>query len=51
MCRRIAASAGPLLCSSAVTENDALKGHKGRARERLQQWGVRVWSDVIATNR
>lgn len=29
---------------------DPLKGYKGRARERLEEWGVRVWSDVVAEN-
>jgi glutamyl-tRNA(Gln) amidotransferase subunit D len=29
---------------------DPLKGYKGHARERLQAWGVRVWSDVRAEN-
>jgi glutamyl-tRNA(Gln) amidotransferase subunit D len=30
--------------------DDALKGYKGKARAKLSQWGVRVWSDVRATN-
>ena len=29
---------------------DPLKGYKGRARARLERFGVRVWSDVRATN-
>ena len=29
---------------------DPLKGYKGRARSRLAFFGVRVWSDVRATN-
>jgi glutamyl-tRNA(Gln) amidotransferase subunit D len=29
---------------------DPLEGYKGRARERLIELGVRVWSDVIALN-
>jgi glutamyl-tRNA(Gln) amidotransferase subunit D len=29
---------------------DPLKGYKGRARARLEGFGVRVWSDVRATN-
>ena len=29
---------------------DPLKGYKGRARARLEAFGVRVWSDVLATN-
>jgi glutamyl-tRNA(Gln) amidotransferase subunit D len=29
---------------------DDLKGYRGLARERLQQWGVRVWSDVLVVN-
>lgn len=29
---------------------DELKGYKGRARARLQAWGVRVWSDVRLVN-
>ncbi len=31
-------------------ENDQLKGYRGLARTRLEQWGVRVWSDVRVTN-
>jgi glutamyl-tRNA(Gln) amidotransferase subunit D len=30
--------------------SDPLKGYRGLARERLQGWGVRVWSDVRLTN-
>ena len=30
--------------------NDPLKGYRGRARERLQAWGVRVWSEVRIRN-
>jgi glutamyl-tRNA(Gln) amidotransferase subunit D len=30
--------------------NDPLKGYKGRARHRLQEWGVRVWSEVRILN-
>jgi glutamyl-tRNA(Gln) amidotransferase subunit D len=30
--------------------NDPLKGYRGRARERLQGWGVRVWSEVRIRN-
>jgi hypothetical protein len=33
-----------------VTAPDPLKGYKGRARARLELFGVRVWSDVRATN-
>lgn len=29
---------------------DPLKGYRGRARERLQELGVKVWSDVRLTN-
>ena len=29
---------------------DPLKGYKGRARARLESFGVRVWSDVRVTN-
>jgi glutamyl-tRNA(Gln) amidotransferase subunit D len=29
---------------------DPLKGYRGRARQRLQGWGARVWSDVRAAN-
>jgi glutamyl-tRNA(Gln) amidotransferase subunit D len=29
---------------------DPLKGYKGRSRTCLERWGVRVWSDVRATN-
>jgi len=29
---------------------DPLKGYRGVARERLGEWGVRVWSDVRLTN-
>jgi glutamyl-tRNA(Gln) amidotransferase subunit D len=32
------------------SENDQLKGYRGLARTRLEQWGVRVWSDVRVTN-
>jgi glutamyl-tRNA(Gln) amidotransferase subunit D len=32
------------------TPPDPLKGYKGRARARLAALGVRVWSDVVATN-
>jgi glutamyl-tRNA(Gln) amidotransferase subunit D len=30
--------------------SDPLKGYKGRARARLEAFGVRVWSDVVAVN-
>ncbi len=30
--------------------SDPLKGYRGAARERLEGWGVRVWSDVRLTN-
>ncbi len=30
--------------------SDPLKGYRGVARERLEAWGVRVWSDVRLTN-
>jgi glutamyl-tRNA(Gln) amidotransferase subunit D len=30
--------------------NDPLKGYKGLARQKLQEWGVRVWSDVRVLN-
>jgi glutamyl-tRNA(Gln) amidotransferase subunit D len=30
--------------------SDPLKGYKGRARARLEAFGVRVWSDVVASN-
>ncbi len=30
--------------------DDPLKGYKGRARAKLGEWGVRVWSDVLAEN-
>ncbi|MCG6962717.1 MAG: Glu-tRNA(Gln) amidotransferase subunit GatD [Acidobacteria bacterium] len=30
--------------------SDELKGYRGRARQRLGEWGVRVWSDVRVTN-
>ncbi len=30
--------------------SDPLKGYRGLARERLSEWGVRVWSDVRLTN-
>ncbi|MFH1808861.1 MAG: Glu-tRNA(Gln) amidotransferase subunit GatD [Pseudomonadota bacterium] len=33
-----------------MTTADALKGYRGRARERLTELGVRVWSDVQLTN-
>ena len=32
------------------TTNDPLKGYRGLARQRLGEWGVRVWSDVRLTN-
>ncbi|MBN1433451.1 Glu-tRNA(Gln) amidotransferase subunit GatD [Candidatus Fermentibacterales bacterium] len=31
-------------------EKDPLKGYRGLARSRLEQWGVRVWSDVRLVN-
>ncbi|MBM4093226.1 MAG: Glu-tRNA(Gln) amidotransferase subunit GatD [Planctomycetes bacterium] len=31
-------------------EQDPLKGYRGRARHCLQQWAVRVWSDVRVVN-
>ena len=30
--------------------SDDLKGYRGQARSRLEQWGVRVWSDVRVVN-
>ena len=33
-----------------TTPDDPLKGYRGLARGRLQEWGVRVWSDVVAVN-
>ncbi len=30
---------------------DPLKGYRGPARKRLEEWGVRVWSDVRVVNR
>ena len=33
-----------------MTAPDPLQGYKGRARARLSLFGVRVWSDVRATN-
>ncbi|MCL4820411.1 MAG: Glu-tRNA(Gln) amidotransferase subunit GatD [Vicinamibacteria bacterium] len=33
-----------------MTASDPLKGYKGRARARLEAFGLRVWSDVRATN-
>ena len=30
--------------------NDPLKGYRGQARARLQEWGVRVWSEVRILN-
>ncbi len=33
-----------------MTASDPLKGYKGRARARLEAFGVRVWSDVRAIN-
>ena len=30
--------------------SDPLKGYRGRARARLQEWGVRVWSEVRIRN-
>jgi len=31
-------------------QKDPLKGYKGLARQKLAQWGIRVWSDVKVTN-
>jgi len=31
-------------------ETDALKGYRGRARRKLGEWGVKVWSDVRLEN-
>jgi glutamyl-tRNA(Gln) amidotransferase subunit D len=31
-------------------QNEDLKGYKGRARAKLIEWNVRVWSDVRVTN-
>ena len=31
-------------------KKDELKGYKGLARQKLTQWGIRVWSDVLVTN-
>jgi len=33
-----------------MTAEDPLKGYRGRSRACLERWGVRVWSDVRATN-
>ncbi len=33
-----------------MSNPDPWKGYKGHARAKLQGWGVRVWSDVRATN-
>lgn len=33
-----------------MSNPDPWKGYKGHARSKLQGWGVRVWSDVRATN-
>ena len=33
-----------------MSAQDPLKGYKGRARVRLETFGVRVWSDVVAEN-
>ena len=30
--------------------NEDLKGYRGLARDRLEHWAVRVWSDVKVTN-
>ena len=32
------------------TDRDELRGYKGLARQRLADWGVRVWSDVKVRN-
>lgn len=32
------------------TKNDSLKGYKGLARRKLQEWGVSIWSDVRIVN-
>jgi glutamyl-tRNA(Gln) amidotransferase subunit D len=34
----------------SIETKDPLKGYRGLARARLEEWGVRVWSDVICTN-
>lgn len=31
-------------------KEDVLKGYRGLARKRLQEWGVKVWSDVRVAN-
>jgi glutamyl-tRNA(Gln) amidotransferase subunit D len=35
---------------SGTGSQDALKGYKGLSRQRLTEWGVRVWSDVRVVN-
>ena len=32
------------------TKKDPLKGYRGLARQRLAEWGVRVWGDVRVVN-
>ncbi len=32
------------------SDDDPLKGYRGLARKRLEEWGARVWSDVRVTN-
>jgi glutamyl-tRNA(Gln) amidotransferase subunit D len=34
-----------------ITAIDDLKGYRGLAREKLHQWGVKVWSDVRVVNK
>ena len=31
-------------------KNDPLKGYRGRARQRLEDWGMRVWGDARIVN-
>ena len=33
-----------------TSDNDALKGYKGLARAKMEQWDVKVWSDVRVVN-
>ena len=33
-----------------AADNEDLKGYKGLARRKLEEWGIRVWSDVRMVN-
>lgn len=35
-----------LSCQKNLGENESYKGYKGKAKAKLKELGVRVWSDV-----